>query len=74
VANGAFRTKIDANLAQGRAFAERFARELPEDLRQSVDSFAGLGDQGWLARRGRVLRHGFWKIGFLRNLGWLAKV
>ena len=68
------RVKIEANLAQGRAFAQRYSTDLSTRAGCSVADFSGLATSGWFRRRYVVLRHGFWKIGLARNLVWLAKI
>jgi hypothetical protein len=68
------RAKIDANFSQGRAFAARFAGSLPLRTVRCIADFDGLVTAGWFSRRWRVIRHGFWKIGAVRNLVWFAKV
>lgn len=59
---------------QARAFGERFDGELTPAHREAVQAYAGLGQQGFLQRRLLVVRHGFYRTGWLRNVSLLAKV
>lgn len=68
------RYRIEANLAQGRAFLARYRATLPPHHLRTVEAYVRLGEAGWFSRRGLVLRHGFWKIGAARNLVWFARV
>jgi len=60
----AFRARMAANVAQARAFADRFGRETPACVR----ALARFGELGWIGRRVAIFRHGLFKHGFLRNL------
>ncbi len=46
--------------AQAAAFLERFGERLPAEARATVAAFATLSRQGFLARRARIVRHGFY--------------
>lgn len=68
------RYRIEANLAQGRAFLARYRATLPPRHLRTVEAYVRLGEAGWFSRRGLVLRHGFWKIGAMRNLVWFGRI
>ena len=60
----AFAKRLEANIAQARAFCERFGDAAPECVRALAD-FSKLG---YWRRRAAILRHGLFKQGLLRNL------
>lgn len=64
----AFRSRLQANIAQARAFAERFGAEAPA----CVVALAGMSEKPFFARRLEILRHRLYKHGLLRNLSLLA--
>ena len=57
-----------ANVAQARAFVERFGADAPA----SAVALAGLGGKNSFARRVGLVRHRLYKHGFLRNMSLLA--
>jgi glycosyltransferase involved in cell wall biosynthesis len=57
------------NSVQARAFAERYAGTAEADLARVFSSLPGLS---WPRRSALKLRHGFRKVGTVRNLAWLA--
>lgn len=63
-----FRRRLAANVAQARAFSDRFGHEAPSAAR----ILAGFADMGWFARRWSIVRHGLWKQGLKRNLALLV--
>ncbi len=69
-----FRASIDPNLAQGRVFFARFSHHLRPEVAGTVAAFIALQGTGWWRRRWLVVRHGFWRIGALRNFVWLVRV
>ena len=64
----AFRRRLQANVAQARAFVERFGADAPA----SAVALAGLGGKNPFARRVGLVRHRLYKHGFLRNMSLLA--
>lgn len=65
---GEFRSRLQANVQQARAFVERFGESAP----QSAKALATLHSFGWFKRRFVIVRHGLWKQGLKRNLALLA--
>jgi glycosyltransferase involved in cell wall biosynthesis len=65
---------LAASGRQARAFLERFGPELSVPQRRAVAAFVGLGQCGFLGRRWRVARYGFYRSGLLRNLGLFARM
>ena len=63
-----FRARLTASVRQARAFRERFGAACPA----CVGALADLCDANWFVRRGRIVRHGLFKQGVLRNLALLA--
>ena len=61
---------IERTFRQAEKFKDVFSSSLTSDKRKTIDAFLGLRSQGWAGKRASVLRHGFSKSGFLRNLGW----
>lgn len=65
---GAFRRRLQANVAQARAFVDRFGSGAPD----AVKALASFPNRGWFARRQALIRYGLWKHGLFRNLALLA--
>jgi hypothetical protein len=42
---------------------------MSETQREIAEKFAGMSDAGWWSRRRYMLKYGFTKSGFVRNLG-----
>lgn len=59
---------------QAAAFGDRFAASLPQRDEATVAAYLKLDRAGFLNRRMQLLRHGFLKTGWLRNLGWLIVI
>jgi hypothetical protein len=54
---------------QGAAFCRVFEDRMSEEQRTLAGCFAGMEHAGWLTRRCRMLRYGFKKSGWIRNVG-----
>lgn len=65
---GAFCGRLAANIAQARAFVDRFGDEAPSAAR----ALASFPSSGWWARRRAIVRHGLYKQGLCRNAALLA--
>ena len=63
----AFRARLAENADEASAFVERFGAESP----QSAKALSTLPSCGWAERRFRIVRHGLFKQGILRNLALL---
>jgi len=63
----AFRARLAENADEASAFVERFGAESP----QSAKALSTLPSCGWAERRFRIVRHGLFKQGLLRNLALL---
>jgi glycosyltransferase involved in cell wall biosynthesis len=63
-----------ATQPQALEFHRRYADQLPPQQRELVAAYVSLQDAGFVDRRMQILRHGFFKTGPLRNLGWLLKI
>lgn len=59
---------------QAQVFLERFGPQLREEQRSAVCAYATLGQSGFLRRRATLIRYGFYKHGWLRNLGLFAAI
>ena len=63
----AFRARLAKNAEEASAFVERFGEESPP----SAKALSTLPACGWVERRFRIIRHGLFKQGLLRNLALL---
>lgn len=63
----AFRARLAGNAEAAAAFVERFGAESPP----SAKALSTFPSCGWLERRFRIVRHGLFKQGLLRNLSLL---
>lgn len=54
---------------QGAAFCRVFQKRLTPEQLALARCFAGMEQAGWLARRYRIIRFGFTKSGWIRNIG-----
>jgi glycosyltransferase involved in cell wall biosynthesis len=59
---------------QAHAFSDRYERDLPADARAKLAAFLRLPEQGSLARRISLLRHGFRRHGLLRTLALYLRI
>lgn len=59
---------------QARALQNRFASDFTPAQRELVEAYIALGQESFLRRRCLLLRHGFYRTGWLRNLSLLAHV
>jgi hypothetical protein len=67
------RARFRRTTEQARALLDRYRDELSEDAVEILDAYARLAEVNPIARRVSVLKHGFFKQGFRRNLGhWLS--
>ncbi len=69
---GYVRRRLDLAYRQARKFNEIHGSRLPRERREVLEAFCGLNAMGPFQRRRTILRHGFLKTGFLKNLGLLA--
>lgn len=58
---------------QAQAFLERFQGELSLQQTELVQAFIALPHKSWLIRRWTILRYGFWKQRWIRNVAWLLR-
>ena len=68
------RETIERNVRQAQAFVSRFASAFNPEQKKVVENFAAIRTQGALNRRWNLVRNGFWKAGFVRNLGLLLAI
>ncbi len=68
-AQGGFRDRLRSSQRQAQALLDRFSAELAPEQRDLVAAFAHLGECGFLHRRTTLIRRGFLRRGWLRNLG-----
>lgn len=59
---------------QAHAFWSRFASDLAPAQREAVEAYIALGQESFVRRRWLLLRHGFYRTGWLRNLSLLVRV
>jgi len=65
---------IESNHRQAHCFLERYGDDLPPRVGNVVRDFCAIRRAGFLRTRYIVLKNGFYKIGLLRNLGWLVRL
>ena len=56
---------------QGAAFLKCFRQQMTAEQIRIAEQFAGIERQGWFGRRIRLIANGFYKSGFVRNVGLL---
>lgn len=62
------RDAIKKTFAQGKAFYDVFGAELPNGKQEAAAQFARMSGMGFLGRKRNMLRYGFCKSGFVRNV------
>lgn len=65
------RSRFRAKAAQARMLLEQHGDKLNPGERQAVEAMATLFEIGYMARRWRIVRHGLWDEGVIRNIGLL---
>lgn len=60
--------------AQAEAFLKIYGHELSKEQQTLLRMFADLPDTNWFLRRYRILKYGFLKSGWIRNLGVLLLI
>ncbi|MBR1741575.1 MAG: glycosyltransferase family 2 protein [Lachnospiraceae bacterium] len=68
------RESLYRTCSQAEAFFEIYYEELSKEQRALLHAFATLPEQNWFIRRYRILSYGFFKSGFIRNLGVLLLI
>jgi glycosyltransferase involved in cell wall biosynthesis len=63
-----------ASRHQAALVLNRYADRLSTDQRQTIQAYADLGNQGFLAKRKTILKYGFFKTGLIRNLGLFLRI
>jgi hypothetical protein len=59
---------------QAAAFHDRFGALLSDADREKARAFAGLIEQGSIMKRYLVIRHGFLRTGFIRNVSLFLRM
>ncbi|WP_068777560.1 glycosyltransferase family 2 protein [Paenibacillus sp. FJAT-26967] len=62
---------IEKNIKQASAFRAKFIHTLSGQNRLSLDQYIALEHASYVKRRLVIVKNGFYKIGFIRNLGLL---
>lgn len=65
---GEIRGRLRENMLQGEAFLSYFAEELSEDNKAILRDFISLKNGGFFRKRWLIVKRGFYKSGFVRNL------
>ncbi len=68
------RTRIRKTIAQGSAFYRAYAERLRRAEKRTIREFIALGWADPLEKRRLILKNGFYKSGFIRNIGLLMIV
>ncbi|MCC7406928.1 MAG: glycosyltransferase [Phycisphaeraceae bacterium] len=69
-----FNQRMAPTLAQAEHLLRRFEGRLAPDIAAAVGAYAELPNVSPPRRWARVVRHGLWQRGMVRNLGWLWAV
>lgn len=65
---GALKKGLVENCHQARAFFDYYGGLIPEDKKDAFTLFGNLQEYNWIKRRYIVIKHGYLKTGFLKNL------
>jgi glycosyltransferase involved in cell wall biosynthesis len=65
---------VRPNLRQAQALLDHHGARLEPGTRRIVEDFVALPRAGAIGRRALVLRRRFLRVGWTRNLGWLARI
>lgn len=68
------KAELQKSQLQAGAFLGVFNDDLIEEQRNLLRAYFGLGDQNFISRRISLARYGFFKTGFVRNLGLFLSV
>lgn len=63
------KVNIIENEKQALAFLELYKNELSEENKEILETFAYLEQNNWITKRTKMIKYGFLKSGFARNLG-----
>lgn len=63
------REALRATYRQGEAFFRMYRDRMNDTQKRLAGCFARMGETGWFLRRANMLRYGFTKSGFVRNVG-----
>lgn len=62
---------IHACIKQGKEFLSIYQEELSEEEKKLITEFTLIEDSNWIKKRYLLIRYGFLKSGFIRNIGLL---
>lgn len=65
------RQTLRDTVAQGKRFFELFQEKMTKEQKEVAEHFALLYNRNWFMRKIDLIRYGFWKSGFTRNVGLL---
>ena len=68
------RERFFANCRQAQALLEQHREILTPEMQKLLDDFSQMEKLNWLRRKKLFIRNGYWKTGFLRNLGMLILI
>ncbi len=68
------RDNVRRTMNQAHEFLGRYRKHLTVPTAELVSAWANLMEEGWLARRIRVMRYGFFKVGLVRNIGMFMQM
>lgn len=63
------RKRLIQNVSQGEEFFSYFSPHLSASKKEVLEDFISLKESGFLRRRRLIVKHGFYKSGFVRNIG-----
>lgn len=62
------RKSIEENILQGEEFQEYFGEFLKSENKEILENFVKISKSGFLRRRYLLVKYGFWKSGWIRNV------
>ncbi|MCE2982573.1 MAG: glycosyltransferase family 2 protein [Parachlamydia sp.] len=65
---------IQQTYQQAKILLERFANRLDLDTIQLLHAYSSLESSSFVSRPHKIINHGFYKHGFLRNFKWLLNI
>lgn len=72
--HGRVREGIENAQKQSRVFLERYASQLPDDIRMAVECYATLKEKPYLEKIYLLLKYRLFKAGMIRNLGFWVHI
>ena len=65
---------VQGIVRQASCFMNRYGDQIPDESREGLAILTRLERAGFLEKRYAIVRHGLWKTGIARNIGWFLRV